>query len=518
MIYIYDRNEKQIDVLDVIAKFTQELGKFNTLEFDSEKEFEKGYRIIYPRGNKYYEFVIVDTDYTRDEGKVFNYFCQDSIIAISGNPIIEKRPKGNINKILKTVLEGTRWEFEVQPDYESINKQISFFRISSLEAFQKTIKEFNTEWTTDIRVLGDKVIERKLVIKKLGTQANSRLEFGKNIVKFSRKILPNPIITALYGYGKGEEKQDEEGQATGAYGRRIDFSDVNGGKAYVENNEAKEIYGIGPKGNKKHSFGFFIDENITDKKTLLEATKKELERVSQIQAEYTVEAANIFIDCHHGDTVPILDEEINFSGNIRIIKTVEEGDRISFTFGHVQKTFTDSIQKMIEKSTDEVATSINSKLNEALKNINLEYLSRDGYVYNLPAGNEYNLPGGIYTFDKPIDKNPTYVTYVGGGQVLIADEKSTDGGWKWKTAIDGRGVAGESIITNSITANKLASDVGQSLDLSSNKSIIQKVKDSVDEYVKDGLKLEGVKNVRVEYAYSRSKTEAPRNGWKEVRE
>lgn len=92
-----------------------------------------------------------------------------------------------------------------------------------------------------------------------------------------------------------------------------------------------------------------------------------------------------------------------------------------------------------------------------------------------------------------------------------------NGPYKFSWTIDGQ-FNTEFIGAHSITANKLASDVGQSLDLSSNESINLSVKNKLGQLVKNGelLKdLKGVKNVTVEYAYGRSKTEAPKNGWKE---
>lgn len=41
MIYIYDRDEIQIDSLDIEPKFTEEIGKLRTLEFESEKNMKK---------------------------------------------------------------------------------------------------------------------------------------------------------------------------------------------------------------------------------------------------------------------------------------------------------------------------------------------------------------------------------------------------------------------------------------------------------------------------------------------
>lgn len=77
-----------------------------------------------------------------------------------------------------------------------------------------------------------------------------------------------------------------------------------------------------------------------------------------------------------------------------------------------------------------------------------------------------------------------------GDGFVIADGKKENGDWRWRTAGNGKGLVADTITAgylsadriqaSSITANKLASDVGANLDLESNKSIHLMVKDVVD--------------------------------------
>ncbi len=82
----------------------------------------------------------------------------------------------------------------------------------------------------------------------------------------------------------------------------------------------------------------------------------------------------------------------------------------------------------------------------------------------------------------------------------IASAKDDDGHWDWRTFGTGEGFSADAIITgylsadrieaNTITANKLAADVGQSLDLSSNVSInmvVESMVDSVAQSILDGV-------------------------------
>ena len=77
-----------------------------------------------------------------------------------------------------------------------------------------------------------------------------------------------------------------------------------------------------------------------------------------------------------------------------------------------------------------------------------------------------------------------------GEGFMIANEKNDDGSWNWRTFGTGEGFTAELIVAgflsadriqaHTITANHLAADVGQSLDLSSNTSIQMTVEQAVD--------------------------------------
>lgn len=89
-----------------------------------------------------------------------------------------------------------------------------------------------------------------------------------------------------------------------------------------------------------------------------------------------------------------------------------------------------------------------------------------------------------------------------GEGFMIAAGKTEDGSWEWRTFGSGKGFTADMIVAGflsadrieaeSITANKLASDVGRSLDLSSNTSINLRVADAVKEVV--GYRVEIVSN------------------------
>ena len=89
-----------------------------------------------------------------------------------------------------------------------------------------------------------------------------------------------------------------------------------------------------------------------------------------------------------------------------------------------------------------------------------------------------------------------------GEGLMIAYGKDENGNWNWRTCSTGEGIVADTITTGylstdrlraqSITANKLASDVGASLDLSSNKSITMIVEETIPKAIAEMTDLFGV--------------------------
>ncbi len=77
--------------------------------------------------------------------------------------------------------------------------------------------------------------------------------------------------------------------------------------------------------------------------------------------------------------------------------------------------------------------------------------------------------------------SPDYgAMYLGCGIFAIAGEKNEDNSWRWNTFGTPLGFTGQMILAESITANKLAADVANSLELSSNESILAVVSAAVE--------------------------------------
>jgi hypothetical protein len=110
------------------------------------------------------------------------------------------------------------------------------------------------------------------------------------------------------------------------------------------------------------------------------------------------------------------------------------------------------------------------------------------------ASNVYTDDNGNFIFEALDSSSAMMLT---GNGFMIASNKNIDGSWRWRTFGTGRGFTADLITTgllsaerieaHSITVNHLASDVGQSLDLSSNTSVLLTVSNAIAELDIDGV-------------------------------
>lgn len=531
MIYLFDKKLNLKKIVNEPLEAIQEWQLNNLITLDVVIPYNKSYEGYSYVGHKLRnEFCLY---------KIRNEIKEDNALKIKGIHILFDDLKGiviedkrylngrNTMIVLKETLEKSGWEVDGigdVPDFKG-----TFYYESILSAFNKILEYTNIQYRPIIEFTNNKISRKAIkVSKKIGRDYGKWFEYGNKLVSVIAEQSHEDVYTAFIGRGKGLPTLDEEGQETGGYGRRITIKNVEWkvskgdpvdkplGQEFIEIKKATELYGY-PNGKPKTCVKIF--ENIEDERELIKATYDYAVENSRPKIQMKASAISDK-PVEIGEIVAIINPKMNIRYKTTVFKI--KTDLISgfqeFEFG--EKIALSGVERSIrqEKRNEEKLEEVKSILMTRIENMGLDFFKKDGFPVISEPGNKYNLPGGFYVFDRPIDKEPQSFVGIGGDGIIFANGKNPDGNWKIQTAIDGQGVAGETIITHSITANKLAADVGQSLDLSSNKSITQKVKDSVDEFIKDGIKLKGVKNITVEYAYSRSKEECPSSGWKDSKE
>jgi len=369
--------------------------------------------------------------------------------------------------VLTTILEGSRWQLgsvNVQRNYTG-----NFYYVTRKEAISKLIEATQIEIKPRLEFSRGKITGRYLdVFTRLGARNGKVFVHGRDLLTVSEKKSQGAIYTAVVGRGKGEETD------TGGYGRRITFKDVvwtksrgnavdkPAGQEYVEIPSMTELYGF-EKGTKPRiKIVEFQDE--TDKEKLLRLSYEWLEKNSRIQVEYSAKVLNVG-NLELGDTVGIFNPKLGIKYETRVFKVKRNlVDNKLTEFGIGDKVTTSPFSRTIElakemKNFQDDTVYWLDKIRERLSD---KLINEDGYNYDLKADNEYKVPAGYYSFDKPIDQNPTKVVYMGAGKIAIANSKKPTGEWNWKTFLDGTGATLDLINTGVLKAGRIQSADGSS--------------------------------------------------------
>ena len=345
MIYLFNQTEELIDVIDEasLAEFTHtiELNQFDRASFEVPVDYKPniikkaqffGFQsrdrafCLFRISEKSYDIGLTIQGIDRAESDLHSFIIED------------KRPGGNASDVLREILKGTGYQLG-NVDGLTINGNMSFYYISVRKALVKLIESYACEFKIRYTFVENKIIGRYIDLnQRFGRKTGHQFEYGSNILNIIYEESSDEVVTALIGRGKGEQSTDESGEATGGYGRRIQFKDVSwsvakgdpvdkpAGQNYVANETARNIYGLHQNGVIKHRFGVYTNEDIEDPVELLKATYKELQRLSvpivTFKANLLDLANAIEQDIWMGDSVGIVRDQIGIAFEARIHKLI----------------------------------------------------------------------------------------------------------------------------------------------------------------------------------------------------
>ncbi len=419
MIYLFNQTEELIDVIDEasLADFTHtiELNTFDRASFELPIDYkpniikEAQFFGFQSRDNAFCLFRI--SGKSRDLGLTIQGIDRAES-DLHSFVIEDKRPRGTADLVLSGILEGTGYQLG-NVDGLTRTGKMSFYYISVRQALVKIIESYACEFKVRYTFVENKIIGRYIDLsQRFGHATGHQFEYGSNILNVTHEESSDEVVTALIGLGKGEQSTNEAGEATGGYGRRIQFKEVDwsvargdlvdkpAGQNYVTNESAKNIYGLHQNGVIKHRFAVYTNEDIEDPVELLKATYKELQRLSvpivTFKANLLDLANAIENDIWIGDSVGIVRDQIGISFEARIHKltidkldnnrsvaelgdyqTLQSKDRATrqqaikeVVKGFTESLFDQSIAKEVErrnKEIDEKVRIIELEIDNALK-------------------------------------------------------------------------------------------------------------------------------------------------------
>ncbi|MFR0867551.1 MAG: phage tail spike protein [Adlercreutzia sp.] len=446
----------------------------DTLDITTIGEINKDERIVFKDSmGRWAEYLCQSTQTARAAGMpVTVAYCAGGIAELSRTYIEDKRNRNaNAKACLAKALEGTRWTVgTVETGTITGTADLAFYHCTVLEAVQKTADTYGLEVQTEYQPdptgnrIGQRIIH--LVEHRGSTNTTKRFEYGKDLTQIKRDIDAGDVITRLYGWGKGIEQTNEEGEATGGYGRKISFADVNNGKPYIQDDQALANWGIvGADGTKHHSEASVDFPDCEDPKELLNLTKAALKTRTTPTVSYTADVTALGQAGYDpegtdvGDSVQIIDTSfttpLRLEGRILQIEEDLAGSLADtkITLGNIRQTYTQRMaaqQQALDKlvSNSGAWNSAAGGTGPYMKDL----IDRINQIMNATGGYTYLKPGqGIYVYDKPEDQNPTQCIHIGGGYWRIADHKKPNGDWDFRALANGKGIFADTVFTGRLS-------------------------------------------------------------------
>ena len=463
-IYLFDRRLSVIDVLpnDVLiesdqiaeraglithsvrAKYTESLDK--AAYFGMRDPLDRDNFWIYKvvtRKKEGYE-IIVDGIYKLfDDLKAQDY-------------IKDARPKKTgFDAAIAPVLQGSGWNM-AQNSVSGI-ASTNFYYTSRLHAFWDAIKTWRCEFKPKITFTNGKIVAQELYFADSFDEDFGRLYvYGDRLLTVTASASEEDLYTAFIGRGKGEEKKDESGEATGGYGRKITFKDIAWSKAkgdpldkpfgqeYIEIPSATALYGYA---NGKPRIGFVEFNDVEDPAELLRLTYDYAMTHSRPMVQFK---STVFDDRRISlyEVVRIKNPILNIAYKTHVFKSkrsfllpakqeIEFGEQL--VKSPAQQTADGRREMEKEKAAQE------SYIASIAKALTEQWLNEDGYNYDLKADNPYHLPAGFYSFNAPLEKNPSKMIGMSAGKLVISNEKNPDGSWNFRTFGTGDGFTADLI-------------------------------------------------------------------------
>ena len=363
---------------------------------------------------------------------------------LQGDVVRDIRPTNALaSSALNSILSGSQWQLGVSLTTKRASG--NYYYVSKLSAFSNFLNTWGVEFKPRLTWSDGQITGRYIdLYDKLSGDYGKWFEYGDKLLTITAEQTSDQIYTALIGMGKGEEVGD-------GFGRKIRFDDIewsvaNGdpvdkpiGQDYVELPDATAQYGF------RVNIVDFPD--ITDRTELLQATYNQL--VYQSRPRITFQATALETGLVElGETVTIIRDDLGIRYKTRVFEIERDFlDKTAKTFTLGDKVVSSAAERITktERERQNLAQEVGSLLQDIRGEIVKAYFNNDGYNYDLRVGNEYDLPAGYYSFNRPIDMDPSEVVYMGGGRILIANSKLPDGSWNWRTALDSDGMLADII-------------------------------------------------------------------------
>lgn len=445
------------------------------LKIKCEQDLSKGERLVWvDRQGVVHEHIVDEIERLHDDsGKPYtSVTCINSINETWDDYIEDKRPSGSVAVALASILAGTRWEVGAcdQPGTASH----TFYHVKVREGLSDLLKIWGGELETVIETDGVQVTHRyvRIVATRGNQQSPKRFTWTKDLISIKRKTGSANPKTRVYGYGKGVETDG------GGYGRRLTFGDINGGKDYVEDAAATEVWGHPDgSGGIAPAVDVYVNEQCEDAAQLLAETNDYLEQAKTPTVSYEANVIDLFAfgrdweSVAVGDCVAIIDKGFSAAGLrlkgrvSKLSRNLVTGDA-TVTFGNLTDDLADIFQSMTQQlksgsnqraNYDAAAGTSVSWLNQLMAALNKAFNAVGTYkVETFELGVIYsNVPLDAETGVPLKSTSGMWAVNINGMGIRLAANLTSDGQWNWRTFITGAQVSADCINAGTMRADRI---------------------------------------------------------------
>ncbi len=350
----------------------------------------------------------------------------------------------------------------------------TFYHVKVREGLSDLLKTWGGELETVIETDGVQVTHRyvRIVATRGNQQSPKRFTWTKDLISIKRKTGSANPKTRVYGYGKGVETDG------GGYGRRLTFGDINGGKDYVEDAAATEVWGHPDgSGGIAPAVDVYVNEQCEDAAQLLAETNDYLEQAKTPTVSYEANVIDLFAfgrdweSVAVGDCVAIIDKGfsaagIRLKGRVsKLIRDLVTGDA-TVTFGNLTDDLADIFQSMAQQlksgshlraNYDAAAGTSVSWLNQLMAALNKAFNAVGTYkVETFELGVIYsNVPLDAATGVPLKATSGMWAVNINGMGIRLAASLTSDSQWNWRTFITGAQVSADCINAGTMRADRI---------------------------------------------------------------
>lgn len=456
---------------------TEKVNGEHSLTITTTRVLEKGWRVLTCDARGIWrEHVVYGTDALHDsaERPFGSYYCVWSVQPDLMGTRVSAMP-GVINPTtaalaLDAALGGTdRWSRGTVT--QTTTGGASMYDTDGWSAMGTLVETWGGEVDTTIGVGSAGVVSRQVdLYDKQGDQSGRRrFDFGADIKSVRRRIEDGPLYCRITPRGRGEETEG------GGYGRKITIESVNDGKDYLENSAMVDLAKL-PDGHGGWEYPTLEIENpdIETPAELKAWAQALLEESTVPKVTYEVDVMQLAregADMHGvslGDAVQVVDRKF---GGLRIAARVME-----MTVNMLDEA---DAQLTIGQVADDLSTmfgGFGTRLNtvaNAVYNMNGGTYSTAGFLsrllerlneeINADGGYAYITEGhGILCYDTAVSDplvgaEASKVVEIKGGSIRIANTKTAQGAWEWKSVFTSGHIAAEVVTAAHMTAGYIGS-------------------------------------------------------------